>query len=104
MPGILGCDLALAASIWRTRSWFLVAVAWSHIVLVVVMDVCMLGLIYCGVGARTVTPGVLGHDIALATSIWRNGTWFLVAVDWIHSVWVVVTDLGILGLMLFWVK
>ena len=52
----------------------------------VVMDVGMLGLFYRGVGAGTVAPGVSGHDIALAESTWRTGSWFLVAVAWSHSV------------------
>ena len=65
------------------------------------MNVGILGLIYCGVGARTVKPRVLGRTILLAVSIWINGPWFIVAVAWSHSVWVVVMDVGILGLMLF---
>ena len=85
-PGVSGHDIALAASIWRTRPWFLVVLSWGHSVWLVVMDVGMLELIYCCVRARTVAPGVSGHDIMLAASIWRNGTWFLVEVDWIHSV------------------
>ena len=48
------------------------AVLWSHNVWVVVMDVVMLGLIYRGVGSRTVNPGVSGRDILLAKSIWRT--------------------------------
>ena len=52
-----------------------------------------------GVGSRTVAPGSLGRDIVLATSIWRTGLWFLVVVDWIHILWVVVMNLGILGLV-----
>ena len=67
------------------------------------MYVCKLGLIYCGIRAVTVTPEVLGRDIALAASIWITGHWFLVAAAWIHSVWVVVVDVGVLGLMLVWV-
>ena len=67
-------------------------------------DIGMLGLIYCGVVARTVAPRVLGRNIALAMLTWRTGLWFLVAVDWSHSVWVVVMDVGMLGLMLFWVR
>ena len=44
------------------------------------------GLIYCGIRARNVEPGVSGHDISLAVSIWRTWPWFLIAVDWSHSV------------------
>ena len=50
------------------------------------MDEGMLGLMYRGVGAGTVAPGVLGRDIVLAASIWRTGPWFLVAVASSHSV------------------
>ena len=70
----------------------------------VVMDVGMLGLVYRGVGAGTVSPGVYVHDIALAALTWRTGPWFLVAVAWSHSVWVVEMDVGILMLMLVWVR
>ena len=80
MPGVLRRDLALASLIWRTRLWFIVVVALSHSVCLVVMDVGMLGLVYCGVGAGTVSPGVYVHDIALAALTWRTGPWFLVAV------------------------
>ena len=68
------------------------------------MDAGMLGLIYCGIRDGTVTLGVLGRNIVLAVSIWRTGPWFIVAVDWSHSVWMVVMDVGMLGLMLFWVR
>ena len=51
------------------------------------MDVGMLGLVYCGVGAGTVMPGVSGCDIALVVLTWRTVTWFLVIVDCSHSVW-----------------
>ena len=102
-PGFLGRNLALAALIWRTRTCFITAVAWSHSLWVVMMDEGMLGLMYRGVGAGTVVPGVLGRDIALAASIWRTGPWFLVAVAWSHRVWVVVMNLGMLGLLLVWV-
>ena len=64
-PGVLGRNLSLAALIWRTKLLFIVAVAWSRSVWVVVMDVGILGLFYCGVGAGTVVPWVLGRNIAL---------------------------------------
>ena len=64
------------------------------------MDVGMLGLIYRGVGDGTIAPGVSCRNIMLATSTSRNGPWFLVAVDWSHSLWVVFMDVGMLGLML----
>ena len=102
-PGVLGCDLALASSIWRTGIWFIVAVAWSCSVWVVVTNVGILGLVYRDVGDGTVMPGVLGCDIVLSVSTWRTGRWILVAVAWSHSVWVVMTDVGMLGLMLVWV-
>ena len=70
----------------------------------VVIDVVMLGLVYCGVGAGTVAPGVSGCDITLDTSTWRTGPWFIVAVAWSHSVRVVAVDVGMLGLMLVWVR
>ena len=41
---VLGQNIALAAPIWRIRHWFLVVVARSHSVGVVVMDVGMLGV------------------------------------------------------------
>ena len=65
----LKSDITLAALIWRTVYWFLVAVAWDHSVWVAVIVVGMLGLIYRGVRAGTVAPGVSGRDIALAASI-----------------------------------
>ena len=64
--GVLGCDIALVASIFRTRPLFLVAMAWIHSVWVVIMDMGMLAFIYCNVGAGTVAPGVLGRDITFA--------------------------------------
>ena len=69
----------------------------------VLIDVGMLGLIYYGIGDRTVTPGVLGSDIALDVSTCRIVPWFILAVAWSHSVWVVVICLSMLGLMLVWV-
>ena len=44
-PGVSGCYIALATLTWRTRLWFLVAVAWSHILCVVARDVGVLGLV-----------------------------------------------------------
>ena len=69
-PGVSGHNIALVVSICRTRPWFLVEVFWGHSLWVVVMDVRMLGLIYRGIGVRTVAIRVLGRNIALATSIW----------------------------------
>ena len=66
------------------------------------MDVGVLGLIYIGAGAVNVAPRVLCCDIALAASTWGNGPWFLVTVARSHSIWVVVMDVGMLGLMLVW--
>ena len=97
---VSGRDIALATLICRIWPWFLVSVAWSHSVWVLVMDIGMLGLIYCGVRAITVEPGVLGSDILLVALIWRTWPWFLVAVDWSHSLWVSMMDVGMLGLML----
>ena len=93
-PGVLGRDLVLALSICRTGLWFIDALDYICSVWLVVMYVGMLGLVYCGVGAGTVAPGVLGHDIALAASTWRTGPWFIDVVDWSHSVWVVSMDVG----------
>ena len=56
-------------------------------------------VLYLGAGSGTVAPGVLGHNIALAASIWIIVSWLLVAVAWINNLWVVVTDVGILGLI-----
>ena len=78
-------------------------VSWGHILWVVVMGIGMLGLIYCGIRARTVAPEVLGSDITLAASIFRTGPWFLVAVAWSHSVCLVVVYVSVLGYMLVWV-
>ena len=97
-PEFLGRNLTLAALIWRTGTWFLVEVYWSHSVCVVVMDAGMSGLVYYGVRAGNVAPGVLEHDIALAASIWRTGPWFLVTVAWSHIMLVVVMDVGMFGL------
>ena len=66
----------------------------------VVMDLGILGLVYCGVGAVTVAPGISVRNIALAASTWRTGPWFLVEVAWIHSVWVVAIDVFMLGVIL----
>ena len=99
-PGVLERNIALAALIWITRPWFIVAADWSHSVWMMVMDVYMLGLSYFGVRDGTVTPGVSGCNIALDVLIWIIRTFFLVEVDWSHSVWVVVMDVGMLGLML----
>ena len=99
VPGVLGRNIALADSIWTTILWFLGVLDWRHSVWVVVMDVGMLGLIYRGVGAITVKPGVLGRNISLTVSIWRTGIFYLVTVAWSHSVWVVVMDVVIFGLV-----
>ena len=64
------------------------------------MEVGMLGLIYNGVGSRTVESGVFGRNILLVASICRTGPWFLVVVAWMHSVWVVMMDVYMLGLIL----
>ena len=105
MPGVLERDLALASLTWITLIWFIVAVACtcSLSVWVVVMDLGMLGLFYHGIISRTVTPGVLGHNIKLDALNWRTTPWSLVAVAWSHSVWVVVIDVVMFGLMLVWV-
>ena len=71
-PGVLGRDIALATPIWRIGTWFLVTLAWSHSVWVVVIDVGMLGLIYHGTGARTCKPGILGSNILFDVLIWRT--------------------------------
>ena len=71
---VSGSDITFSVSIWRTGPWFLVEVAWNHNVRVARVDLGMLGLIYCGVRARTVAPGVSGRDIALPASIWRTET------------------------------
>ena len=64
------------------------------------MYVGILRLIYRGVRAGTVAPGVLVYDIALVVPAWRTGPWFLMVAAWSHSVWVVVMDVGMLGLIL----
>ena len=58
---------------------------------------------YHGIKDRTVTTGVLGCGIALAALIWIPGPWFLVAVDFRHSVWVMLICLSMLGLVLIWI-
>ena len=45
MYGVLGRNIALALLIWRTRLCFIVALAWSRSVWMVVMYVGMLGLV-----------------------------------------------------------
>ena len=62
---------------------------------VLVMDIGMLGSICHVVGAITVDPGVSGSNILFAVLIWGIRPWFLVALDWIHSVWVVMMDVDI---------
>ena len=64
-PVVSGYGILLDASVWSTLPWFLLAVAWSNIVWVVVINIGMLGLIYCGIIAITFKPGVSGHDISL---------------------------------------
>ena len=49
-PGVSGRDVALDASIWRTGPWFLVTVAWSHGVWVVVVDIGLLVLMLVWIG------------------------------------------------------
>ena len=56
-------------------------------------------ILYFGSRAGNVACGISGRDIALSASMWRIGTWFLVAVVWSHSVWVVLMDVGMLGLI-----
>ena len=104
VDGVSGRDITLTVFIWRIGPWFNVSVDWSQVVGVVVMGVGMLGLIYHGSGARNVKTGVLGRNILLAMSIWRTGPCFLVAVAYSHIVWVVVTYVGMLGLMLVGVR
>ena len=64
------------------------------------MEVGILGLIYHGIGSRTVEYGVLGSNILLVALICITGPWFFVVVAWRHNVWVVMIDVGILGLIL----
>ena len=59
------------------------------------MVVGMFRLIYRGVGDRTVVSGFSGRDIALVVLTWRTGPWFIVVVDWSHSVWVVCGKRGL---------
>ena len=56
-------------------------------------------VLYICVGFRLVMPGVSGHNIALSMLIWRTGLWFIVLVAWSRSVWVMVMDLGMSGLI-----
>ena len=63
--GVSGRDIALYALIWRTRIQFIVAVAWSRSVCVMMMDVGMLGLMCRLVRDGTVAPEVSGCNIAL---------------------------------------
>ena len=60
-PKVLGRNLMLDSLICRTRLWFIVALACISIVWVFKIDVGMLGLVYLGVGAGTVVPGVLNR-------------------------------------------
>ena len=50
IPGFKGRGILLSATICRTGPRFLVSVAWSHILLVVVVDVGMLGLMLVRIG------------------------------------------------------
>ena len=71
-PGVSGRNITLAEYIWKIRRWFIVEMAWCHIVWEVVTDVGLLGLIYLGVGSRTVKYGVFVREIFLATLISRT--------------------------------
>ena len=51
-----------------------------------------------------IAPGVLGCGITLDALVWSNGPWFLVVVAWRHSGWLVVMGVGIMSLMLVWVR
>ena len=56
-------------------------------------------VLYIGVEAGTIAPGFSGHDIMLTVLIWIIGPWFLVALACSHSFWVVLMDVGIMGLI-----
>ena len=80
-------------------TWVTAAEASFAIVYIIAISVTFAYVLYLGVGTGTVEHGFSGCDIALAASIWIIGTWFLVAVDWSHSVWVVVIYVVMLGLI-----
>ena len=71
-PEISGRNITLAAYIWKIRPWFIVAMDWCQIVWEEVTDVGLLGLIYPGVGSRTVKYGVFVRKIFLDTLISRT--------------------------------
>ena len=67
------------------------------VVYIIVVAITVAFALYLGVGAGTVAPGVSGINIVLAVLIWKIGPWFVVAVSWSHTMWVVVMDVGIWG-------
>ena len=73
------------------------------VVSIIVGSGTVASVLYLGIGAVTVLHGVSERNIALAASIFRTVLWFLVDVDWSHSVWMVVMDVYMLVLMLIWV-
>ena len=75
------------------------AVASFAVVSIIFGSGTVVSVLYLDSGSRIVTPGVLGHDLTLASSIWITGIWCIVSVDLSHSVLVVVTDVGMLGLV-----
>ena len=68
------------------------------VVSVIVISGTAASVVYLGVRVGTFASGVSVNDITL---IWRIGPWFLAAVAWINSMWVVVMDVGMLGLIYF---
>ena len=69
------------------------------VVSVIVRSGTVVSVLYLGFGAGIVTPEVSVRNMVLSASIWRTELWFIVVVAWSHSVWVVVMDVGILGLI-----
>ena len=67
------------------------------VVSIIVVAITVAFALYLGVGAGTVAPGYTQTSPALAVSIWKIGPWFVVAVSWSHTMWVVVMDVGIWG-------
>ena len=68
------------------------------VVSVIVISGTAASVVYLGIRVGTFASGVSVNDITL---IWRIGPWFLAAVAWIDSMWVVVMDVGMLGLIYF---
>ena len=80
------------SEVLESTTWGTIAEASFALVSIIVVSGTVVYVLYLGVRAVIVTPGVLEHNLVLAASIWSSWTWFIVAVEWKDRVWVVLTD------------